>query len=348
MVADPSMAIRQSALAFLQSVLPKLLVVNSEAIDDMDDSGMKVDFDKILQSLVTTMEHPDPFVRKVAMFWMSRIVKAHMKELHANQALSGRQSSSTSSSPTMMNPDGRLSPTRNPGFSNDEENGDKEEDGSDTDGDVEEKKSSRVKSQHFSAASISVRNSLPHVLPGILLSIGDTFNAKGSSAKDSFLPDQTTNELAEQTNACLRDAVRRDGKSYVQHLDSFIVALREELQEPGGLNAKNPPAQERSLYRLDVNRDGTGIESSGWFRASNDTKERNETGMVASRLCALHWIIVLYESVVPATMKAEVSASNPLSLCLCVTAGYPQLTLIFRLECAVRSGIHNSNHSPAC
>lgn len=334
MVADPSMAIRQSALAFLQSVLPKLLVVNSEekAIDDMDDSGMKVDFDKILQSLVTTMEHPDPFVRKVAMFWMSRIVKAHMKELHANQALNGKQPSSDSSSPTMMNPDGRLSPTRNPALNNvEDKSGEKGDDDSETDGDGdgEEKKSSGVKSQHFSAASISVRNSLPHVLPGILLSIGDTFNAKGSSAKDSFLPDQTTNELAEQTNACLRDAVRRDGKSYVQHLDSFIVALREELQEPGGLNARNPPAQERSLYRLDVNRDGTGIESSGWFRASNDTKDRNETSMVASRLCALHWIIVLYESVVPAALKAEVSAVFLMVLCCQQISLVSLLTLVF-------------------
>ena len=47
---------------------------------DMEKEGMKVDFDKILQSLVTTMEHPDPFVRKVSMYWMSRIVKAHMGE----------------------------------------------------------------------------------------------------------------------------------------------------------------------------------------------------------------------------------------------------------------------------
>lgn len=89
-------------------------------------------------------------------------------------------------------------------------------------------------------------------------SIGDTFNAKGNSTKDSFLPDVTTNELAEQTNACLRDAVRRDGKAYIQHLDSFIVALREELDSPGGLSARNPPAEERRLYRIDVNRDGTG------------------------------------------------------------------------------------------
>jgi hypothetical protein len=57
MVADPNVSIRQSALAFLQSVLPKLLVHNA-AFDDKGASMMKVDFDKILQSLVTTMEHP--------------------------------------------------------------------------------------------------------------------------------------------------------------------------------------------------------------------------------------------------------------------------------------------------
>ena len=79
------------------------------------------------------------------------------------------------------------------------------------------------------------------------------------------------------------------------------------------------------MYRLDVNRDGTGIESSGWFRASNDTKERNEASMVSSRLCALHWIIVLYESVVPATMKAEVS-SLPVAVQI-KFAGFPPLIL---------------------
>lgn len=57
MVADPNLSIRQSALAFLQSVLPKLLVDNA-AFDDKGACMMKVDFDKILQSLVTTMEHP--------------------------------------------------------------------------------------------------------------------------------------------------------------------------------------------------------------------------------------------------------------------------------------------------
>jgi hypothetical protein len=129
MVADPTIAIRQSALAFLQSVLPKLLVMNSEAIDDMDAQGMKVDFDKILQSLVTTMEHPDPFVRKVAMYWMSRIVKAHM--------------SAKIRPVDLVNPDGTISPR--------EQEGEKEE------------------PTPLSPASVSVLNSLPHVLPGILL-----------------------------------------------------------------------------------------------------------------------------------------------------------------------------------
>jgi hypothetical protein len=80
MIADPTLAIRQSALAFLQSVLPKLLDnhVVEEAIDDFQTAGIKVDFDKILQSLVFSMEHPDPMVRKIAMYWMSRIFKGHI------------------------------------------------------------------------------------------------------------------------------------------------------------------------------------------------------------------------------------------------------------------------------
>ena len=125
----------------------------------------------------------------------------------------------------------------------------------------------------------------------------------------------TTHALAEQTNACLQYAVRRDGKAYVQHLDSFIVALREELDSPGGLNGKNAPAIERKPYRIDVKQDGTGIESQGWFRASIDTKEADVDSMVMSRLCALHWIIVLYESVVPDVLKADVrllSSFSPL------------------------------------
>jgi hypothetical protein len=61
----------------------------------------------------------------------------------------------------------------------------------------------------LSAATLSVRNALPHILPGILLSIGDTFESK-PNIKDSFLPDVTTHTLAEQTNACLQGAVRKD------------------------------------------------------------------------------------------------------------------------------------------
>jgi hypothetical protein len=116
--------------------------------------------------------------------------------------------------------------------------------------------------------------------------------------------------LAEQTNACLQEAVRRDGKAYIQHLDGFIVALREELDAPGGLSAaRNQPAVEHKPYRTDVNLDGTGIESPGWFRAATDSsaQERENDSMMLSRLCALHWIIVLYERVVPDVLKADVS-----------------------------------------
>lgn len=110
MIADPSISIRQSALAFLQSVLPKLLVDN-EAFED-EGASMKIDFDKLIQSLVTTLEHPDPFVRKVAMYWMSRIVRAHIGD---------------------------------------------------------SKTGSKTSEDRLTAASASVRNSLPHVLPGVLL-----------------------------------------------------------------------------------------------------------------------------------------------------------------------------------
>ena len=42
---------------------------------DFEDPGAynKVDFDKILQSLVMSLEHPDPFVRKVGMYWMKKV-----------------------------------------------------------------------------------------------------------------------------------------------------------------------------------------------------------------------------------------------------------------------------------
>jgi hypothetical protein len=62
----------------------------------------------------------------------------------------------------------------------------------------------------------------------------------------------------------------------------------------------------KNRYRMDVLQDGTGIETAGWFRTSKNPTERNEEAMVLSRLCALHWVIVLYESVVPDPLKAHV------------------------------------------
>lgn len=192
------------------------------------------------------------------MYWMSRIVKAHMADPSERDDSSTRGNS---------------------------------------------KAGARAKPARLSAASMSVRNSLPHMLPGVLLSIGDTFHSR-TSAKDAFLPDLTTRSLAETTNSYLQHAVRRDGEAYVSHLDGFIVALHEELDSPGGMSARNPPAVERKPYRMDVTPDGTGIESPGWFRASVD--EKGDESIMMSRLCALEWVIVLYESVVPDALKAEV------------------------------------------
>jgi hypothetical protein len=216
-----------------------------------------VDFDKVLQSLVTTMEHPDPSVRKIAVYWMSRIVKAHLVDAPKTGTKETTQTlTSTTDTP-------------------------------------------------LSLAAISIRDALPHILPGIFLSIGDSFHPQPGATKDFFLPDQSTRLLAEQTNQTLQDAVRRNGPSHVQHLDGFIVALREELDD--GLVVRHPPAVERLPYRIDVIPDGTGIESPGWFSASRNSKDRNSDSMIMSRLCALQWIIVLYESVVPVSLKAEVS-----------------------------------------
>lgn len=266
MVGDPSLAIRQSALAFLHSVLPKLLVVvdasgssitATASTEGYDTKRPSVDFDKVLQSLVTTMEHPDPSVRKIAVYWMSRIVKAHLVDAPKTGTKETTQTlTSTTDTP-------------------------------------------------LSLAAISIRDALPHILPGIFLSIGDSFHPQPGATKDFFLPDQSTRLLAEQTNQTLQDAVRRNGPSHVQHLDGFIVALREELDD--GLVVRHPPAVERLPYRIDVIPDGTGIESPGWFSASRNSKDRNSDSMIMSRLCALQWIIVLYESVVPVSLKAEVS-----------------------------------------
>ena len=160
---------------------------------------------------------------------------------------------------------------------------------------------SRAPHPPTTAASVSVRNALPHVLPGILLSIGDTHPSR---AKDAFLPDQTAHSLAEGANAVLQDAVRRDGRVFVPHLGGFVVALREELDAPGGLLARHAPSLERRPYRMDVKADGSGIESTGWYRASRDgAEEREERQMILGRLCALEWVVVLYEHVVPNSLK---------------------------------------------
>ena len=74
----------------------------------------------------SSAEHADPFVRKVAMYWMSRIVRAHMS-------------------------------------------GDNESASTNRDDDVNDSKKEDDEPPALSAATISVRNSLPHVLPGILL-----------------------------------------------------------------------------------------------------------------------------------------------------------------------------------
>jgi len=260
MLADPSSNIHQLALLFLNSMLPKLWMKN----EDFEDSSTynKVDFDKILQSLVTTMEHPDPFVRKVAMYWVFRIVQAHMGD-SKNNVLGNRD-------------DGLQRSVSNP---------------------------------NLHAASVSVRNALEHVLPGLLLSIGDTFQTR-AKMKDTFLPDQTTHYLADQTNRCLQNNVRREGRNYVSHLGGFVVALREELDTPGGLSGKNRTAKERKPYRMDVKTDGSGIESTGWFRTNGESADEGEaTGHenILSRLCALEWIELLFEYVVPDVLKDEVS-----------------------------------------
>lgn len=274
MVADPNQSIRDLALSFLQSVLPKLLENNE---DFEDGSSARVDFDKILQSLVTTMEHPDPFVRKVAMLWMTRIIDAHIGDpSQYEDELFGQEGSGS---------------------------------GEAGDSGVAAPRST----QNLTAASISVRNALPHVLPGILLSIGDTYQSRqGTPGKDPFPPEQTTHSLAEQTNAALQDAVRRDGAAYVPHLDGFIYALHEELDT--GMAGRNPPAVERRPYRLDVKPDGSGIESTGWFRASTGTYDDRDDAIMMSRLCALEWIIVLYDYVVPDSLKAEYACEfiNPI------------------------------------
>ena len=55
---------------------------------------------------------------------------------------------------------------------------------------------------------------------------------------------------------------------------------------------------------MDVKADGTGIESTGWFRASDGVEER-DNALILSRLCAMQWVVVLYDYVVPTSLKAD-------------------------------------------
>jgi hypothetical protein len=61
---------------------------------------------------------------------------------------------------------------------------------------------------------------------------------------------------------------------------------------------------------MDVKDDGSGIESTGWFRANKESVEDGDTmgqENILSRLCALEWIVLLFEYVVPDLLKDEVS-----------------------------------------
>ena len=239
------------------------------------------------------MEHPDPFVRKVAVYWLSRIVQAHSSaafpsppvELNKNGGRDGDLPDTGmgmvgSTSKVEVGVDANVSGIYSYGRGG----------------------NAGSAATHLTAAAVSVRNSLPHVLPGILLSIGDTHSSP--RGKDTFLPDQSTHSLAEQANNCLQDAVRRDGQAFIPHLGGFILALREELDSPGGLIARNPPSVERRPYRMDVKADGSGIESTGWFHGSDGVEER-DNALILTRLCALQWVVVLYENVVPNALKAD-------------------------------------------
>lgn len=266
-LADPHPPLLKEALQFLTSILPKLIIKN-EDFEDGGDSYNKIDFDKILQSLVTTMEHPNPFVRKVAMYWVSRIVQAHIgNDTHYESSAN--------------------------------DNGDT----------YRPKKSI---SNQASSSSVSVRNALPHVLPGLLLCIGDTFeihpkdeDRSRDNTKESFLPDQTTHSLAEQTNASIQKNIRRDSRAYVPYLADFISALKEELDTPGGLSAKNRSAKEYEPYRKDLKSDGTGVESEGWYRTNEGLPSNSDHESIYSRLCALDWVVLLFEHVVPDSLKDE-------------------------------------------
>jgi len=278
MLADPNPLIKKESFDFLTSIQPKLLSTRHPNDDVFEDAGgdSRVDFDKILQNLVTTMEHPDPFVRKVAMHWVSKIVQAHIVG-----------DASSKNTEIMITTDNDNTIMR------------------------------QVSNQNLSTASISVRNSLPHVLPGILLSIGDTPHQTNKNKDTVTL--ESTQVLAEQTNRCLQNAVREEGRVYIAHLDAFIVALREELDTHCRGNKqrtrRKASVNKNELYRKDAKLDGTGIESVGWFRTIGDDgndlngegeKKRQKKKKHSTSLeCALDWITILSEAVVPELLREE-------------------------------------------
>ena len=95
---------------------------------------------------------------------------------------------------------------------------------------------------------------------------------------------------------------------------------------------------------MDVANDGTGIETAGWFRSTRDNDPIDTESMIMSRLCALHWVIVLYENVVPDPLKADVSCLHVRHLFRLLLHGC-QLTRVpfsFFLPCG-RSMLENSS-----
>lgn len=46
------------------------------------------------------------------------------------------------------------------------------------------------------------------------------------------------------------------------------------------------------------------FSSTGWFRSSDGVEER-DNALILSRLCALQWVVVLYDHVVPDSLKSE-------------------------------------------
>lgn len=61
--------------------------------------------------------------------------------------------------------------------------------------------------------------------------------------------------------------------------------------------------------------------STGWYRASDGVEER-DNALILSRLCALQWLVVLYEYVVPNSLKAEVRIMW-INVCIMITRSVP-------------------------